>query len=278
MSIKDPAKTTQPFLPGRRSDRSKHAHAGASVAILQRSQPAPLGLLADALQARGLDSRQVRNGTLSSLPDPTDVPLAIAIGRQTPANHAPSDSLQIEAEWLRQADAAGATILAIGTGAQALAIAFGGAIDQHHKPQHGWTWLQTTEPDLIAPGPWLAWHDHNIQLPNRAQAIAHNADGPQAFRLQRHLGLHFHPEITPEILSGWVLAPNRTALDTQGILEASMRDLHLTRTNAHRLITTFIDSLGPHDHTQAPDRLSAPALPRNPPTPARKQHPALHTA
>ncbi|MGO9793131.1 MAG: type 1 glutamine amidotransferase [Solirubrobacteraceae bacterium] len=272
MSAKDPAKPAQSLVPGRRSDCSNRADAGASVAILQCSQPAPLGFLADVLEAGGLGSRLVRQGSLWSLPDPTDVPLAIAIGREAPANLVPADSLQIEVEWLRHADAAGATILGIGAGAQALAIAFGGGIDQRRRPQHGWTWLETTEPDLIAPGPWLVWHDHGIQLPKGAQAIAHNAGGPQAFRLKRHLGLHFHPEITPEILGGWVLGPNRASLDTQGVLEASMRDLHLTEINAHRLIATFIDAVGLLAYTRATD-LTGQLLRRSPSFPqARPSH------
>lgn len=244
MSIKEPP---QSFRSVRSDDPPygrRLADAGSTVVILQRSEGTPLGLLADVLHDGGLDSQTIRSGSERDLPDPTEIALVISIGIDAPADPSSVIPLQTEVEWLRRADAAGASILGIGSGAQTLAIATGGGIERSHGPRHGWTWLETSEPELIAPGPWLAWYDHDILLPPAAELIAHSATAPQAFRLAQHLGLHFHPEVTPEILRDWALGPNNAGLDTQGLLEAGVRDLTTTTTNAYELLARLIASVG----------------------------------
>jgi GMP synthase-like glutamine amidotransferase len=212
------------------------------VAILQRSAREPIGLLADVLDARGLDWQHFRLEGEPDVPDPAEIAFAVAIGSDASGDAARPSSGRTEVDWLRRLDAAGASILGIGSGAQTLALALGGGIEWARRPQHGWAWVETAEPDLVARGPWLAWHDHEILLPTEAELLAHNASGPQAFRLRRHLGIHFHPEVTPEILGGWVLGSNRRDLDTQGILEAALRDANTTATNAYQLFAAFIAS------------------------------------
>jgi GMP synthase-like glutamine amidotransferase len=56
----------------------------------------------------------------------------------------------------------------------------------------------------IPPGPWLALHEDVVQLPERAHELARNEFGPQAFTVGPHLGVQFHPEVTPSILRGWI--------------------------------------------------------------------------
>jgi GMP synthase-like glutamine amidotransferase len=240
MSIQDPPRSLQSTGPYDPPALPLRTPGGLTAVILEHSESTPLGLLSDVLDAGSVDRHTVHPGSGRSLPDPTGVELAIAIDSDTPTGGAPTGSFWTEVEWLRQTHAAGASILGIGSGAETLALALGGGIERSRRPQHGWTWVQTTEPELVAPGPWLAWHDHDILLPTAAEPIAHNARGPQAFRLGRHLGIHFHPEITPEILGSWVLGPNHNGLDTQGVLEGAVRDFKTTATNAYQLLTTFI--------------------------------------
>lgn len=244
MSIEYPPQLVQSVGSHDPAAAPSHTSGSATVVIRQRSESSPLGLLADVLDGRGLDRQTVWPGSARSFPDPTEVALAIAIGSHAPAEVADANSFSAEVEWLRQADAAGASILGIGSGAQTLALAFGGGIEPSPRAQHGWTWVQTTEPELIAPGPWLAWHDHDIRLPAAAEPIAHDTSGPQAFRLARHLGIHFHPEVTPKILGGWVLGSNHAGLDTQTVLEAAVRDFNTTATNAYQLLSAFIAPIG----------------------------------
>jgi GMP synthase-like glutamine amidotransferase len=175
MSIQDRRQPVQSVGPHSPSAVLTRAAGGSPAVVLHCSASTPLGLLADALEAAGPDRCTVRPGAGRSLPDPTEI--VIVIGSHAPAGVAHSNWLETEVEWLRQADAAGASILGIGSGAQTLALAVGGGIERSRGPQHSWTWIQTAEPELIAPGPWLAWHDHDIQLPTAAQPIAHDARG-----------------------------------------------------------------------------------------------------
>ncbi|MFM6981876.1 MAG: aminotransferase, partial [Microbacteriaceae bacterium] len=47
--------------------------------------------------------------------------------------------------------------------------------------------------------------------------IARNPYAPQAFVINRTLGLQFHPEITPEILDVWLDGPGRTQVENFGM-------------------------------------------------------------
>lgn len=103
--------------------------------------------------------------------------------------------------------------------------------------------MSTTEPQTIAPGPWFAWHDDSIRIPPGAQLLAHNDGGPQAYRAGNHLGIQFHPEVTPELIAERVYGRYSHALDTQGLLEATSREYKGAAVAAHHLFSTFADSV-----------------------------------
>jgi GMP synthase-like glutamine amidotransferase len=65
--------------------------------------------------------------------------------------------------------------------------------------------IDTDEPDLVPPGPWLQWHSDVVELPHGARELARSAAGPQAFTLGVHLGLQFHPEVDEAIMATWVV-------------------------------------------------------------------------
>ena len=88
-------------------------------------------------------------------------------------------------------------------GGQALARAAGGSISPASPAEVGWQPVETIEPDLIPPGPWLHFHYDQLSLPAGAVEIARSPAGTAAFRMGRNLGLQFHPEATPEIADSW---------------------------------------------------------------------------
>ena len=57
----------------------------------------------------------------------------------------------------------------------------------------------------------LAWHKDELLTPPRAEILAANESGVQAYRAGRHLGIQFHPEVTPEIVAAWNGAPELVA-------------------------------------------------------------------
>ena len=93
-------------------------------------------------------------------------------------------------------------VLGICFGAQALSVALGGGRRRAAVPEIGWVEVASSCGG-VCPGPWFAWHDDVIDPPPGATVTASNAYGPQAYRHGRHVGVQFHPEVTPGIVAGW---------------------------------------------------------------------------
>jgi GMP synthase (glutamine-hydrolysing) len=221
---------------------SRRRQAADTAVVLHHRDDAPRGPLLDVLNARGFEPIVVRVDRGEPLPDPGSVQLAVVIGSDRLSQHA-DRWVDTELDWLRRVDNKRTAVLALGSGAQMLATALGGAVERLRQPRRGWVYVTTTEPRLISSGPWLAWQDEAIRLPPRAELLAHDRVGPQAFRVNRHLGVQFHPEVTPEIVSEWIAASHEV-LDTQGIMEATRRDFRVASGAAQRMFSAFFDSVG----------------------------------
>jgi GMP synthase-like glutamine amidotransferase len=215
--------------------------------ILQHQDDAPAGLLLGALAAAGLDWRIVHLDRDEPLPTPESVGLAVSLGSDASADDAGRDWIARELGWLRAADLAGTRILGLCFGAQALALALGGGVARAERPERGWVRVSTREPNFIAPGPWLTWHDDVIELPPGAELLAHNQAGPQAFRAGRHLGVQFHPEATVEIVEDWLRGSrDGKELQSQGIFASTAAQSERAAVDARHLFTAFISaSAGP---------------------------------
>jgi GMP synthase-like glutamine amidotransferase len=108
-----------------------------------------------------------------------------------------------ERRYLRDANARGIPVFGMCFGAQILASALGGTVTRSSRPEHGYTTVRTTDPELIAPGPWMEFHDDTIRVPADAVVIADNDAGVQAFTYGPHLGVQFHPEINEACFRSW---------------------------------------------------------------------------
>jgi GMP synthase-like glutamine amidotransferase len=226
-----------------KSDVPPSARLSTSVAVIWHGENAPLGRLAEVLDAHELTWNTVHAGNPESFPDPAEVTGAILIGSSEPTGASRPESTGAEIDWLRRAHHAGGAILGVGSGAQTLALALGGGIEVARRPQRGWVHVETADSELLAPGPWLAWHDHAIQIPPRAELLAHTAVGPLAFRAGRHLGVQLHAEVTPEIIGGWVLTHASGGIDAQGLLETASREQSTAAATADRLFSGFVASV-----------------------------------
>ncbi len=193
------------------------------------------------LGARGVDLQVVRLDAGDELPDPASVTHAITLGSEASADDPSRAWIATEREWLRHADRVGTPILGICFGAQLLAIALGGGVRRAQQPERGWIEISTTEPDLVAAGPWLSWHEDSLLLPDGAELLAHNPCGTQAYRYGPHLGLQFHPEVTPAIVRGWVQTSNDPHRDARALLHGRERDFRRASDQASWLFGAFID-------------------------------------
>jgi GMP synthase-like glutamine amidotransferase len=220
----------------KRPDRNR------TTLLLHRNEVASaslLGVLAD----RGLDPVTVRAGERGQpLPDPRSVGVAILVGSAPYGDVAEHEWHARELDWLREADRGGTSVLGIGHGARAIAVAFGGAVEAAPHPHLGWAMVSTLVPHQVATGPWLSWQHDVITLPPGAELLAHNRFGPQVFRIGRHLAVQFHPEATTDTVARWAAATDRE-LTARDLLAATARDGAAADVCARRLFSTFISRL-----------------------------------
>jgi GMP synthase-like glutamine amidotransferase len=188
-----------------------------SLLVLQTQENCPPGLVAEWAARRGMTLDVLRVDRWESRPVPSEYELAVVLGSDASLADAPHGWVRRLLDWLAAIDSAGLPILGICFGAQALASALGGSVIRLPTPEHAWIDLETADSDLIPAGPWVSLHEDAIVLPPSADELARNAFGPQAFSIRGHLGVQFHPEVTPSILSRWVS-------DKEGLISRDMLD------------------------------------------------------
>jgi GMP synthase-like glutamine amidotransferase len=189
----------------------------SAALVLQTQDNCPPGLLDDWAASRGVTLDVLRVDRWERLPGPTDYELAIVLGSNASLAEAPQGWVLRLVDWVGAVDAAGLPILGICFGAQVLAAALGGSVIRLSNPEHAWTELETHDQARVPPGPWLSLHEDAVVLPTLADELARNAFGTQAFAIGAHLGVQFHPEVTPSILSRWVS-------DKDGLISREMLD------------------------------------------------------
>ncbi|MCY9784254.1 type 1 glutamine amidotransferase [Nocardiopsis sp. EMB25] len=151
-----------------------------------------------------------------------------------------------EIALVRKAHEMGVPVLGICFGAQVLAAATGGSVEPAPRPEIGWTEIDTDDPALVGPGPWLEWHYDRCVPPPGAVELARTAVGPQAFRLGRSLGLQFHPEATARMVRGWLEAGGAAQCESRGIDPAALLDRTISLEaeageRARALVDAFLD-------------------------------------
>jgi GMP synthase-like glutamine amidotransferase len=174
--------------------------------ILQHGDWGPPGLLAEWLEARGIPYVIHRTYVGEPMPDPTRYAFIASLGSNRNPRDTDDPAVAAELVLLEAAIDHDVPVLGLCFGGQALAAALGAEIETAPTPELGWTVIETDDPALVPPGPWLEWHYDRFLLPPGATEIARTPHATQAFRHGRHLGVQFHPESTPEIVAEWAAA------------------------------------------------------------------------
>jgi GMP synthase (glutamine-hydrolysing) len=163
-----------------------------------------VGYIGPALREQGFD---VAVGSLvaGSAPvlEPDEVDVVVVLGAAESAYDDGVPWLASELAYLQRALDAATPVLGICFGAQVLARALGGTVTRAARPERGFVTLDSADPDLVPSGTWMQFHYDTFTLPPGAVPLARNDVGLQAFAHGPHLGVQFHPEITPAVFASW---------------------------------------------------------------------------
>jgi GMP synthase-like glutamine amidotransferase len=171
--------------------------------LLQHGDYGPPGLLAEWLDERGIAYDLHRTYVGEPMPDPTGYAFVATLGSDRNPNETDDPAVAAELALLRRAVDDDVPVLGLCFGGQALAVVLGGSVETAPRPEIGWTEIETDDPELVPPGPWLEWHFERFSSPPGATEIARTSVATQAFIHGRHLGVQFHPESTVEIVEQW---------------------------------------------------------------------------
>ncbi|HLK75746.1 MAG TPA: gamma-glutamyl-gamma-aminobutyrate hydrolase family protein [Streptosporangiaceae bacterium] len=178
------------------------------------------------------------------LPPPGDADGIVVLGAVSSVND-PDPWIAEELAWLRAADQAGVPVLGICFGAQALCAVLGGRVEALPRREIGWTMVDSADPDVIPPGPWLEFHNDRCLPPPGAAILATNDVAVQAFRIGPHLAVQFHPEVDGPLLKLWLDAhtdsdPVALGIDPGQFLADTIREEPAARDRTARLVAAFL--------------------------------------
>jgi GMP synthase (glutamine-hydrolysing) len=182
------------------------------------------------------------------LPDPGAYDLIVPLGSAEAAYDDDVPWLAGELDLLRQATRDDVPVFGICFGAQVLARALGGTVRPAERPEIGWVTIDSDAEEVVSPGPWLEWHFDTLTPPAGAEVLARSASGIQAYQYGRHLGVQFHPEVSPQILEAWI-AGSTQRLDAIGVdaiafARETQRRAPRARAAAHELFDRLLARLG----------------------------------
>jgi GMP synthase-like glutamine amidotransferase len=225
----------------RRARAATPVHTAAAVVpVIGCGGAHQSGCLVAILAERGLRVLEVDLDAGQALPAPDAHPVAILLGGDDLAAGVPPRLI----DWSAAADRAGATILATGVGAHALARALGGDSAPRGRAQRGWISVASADPGLIPTGPWFAWADRPLVPPPGAEVLATSRSGVEAFGLRGHVGIHFHPQADAGLVEHW-LDRAEAVPDHQGLAEATVRDLSASARAAAGLFSSLLGTTTP---------------------------------
>jgi len=184
--------------------------------VLQHEEPTPPGHVTEWLAGHGFDVDVFRIDLEDRELDPNDYDLIVSLGSEFAVFDESHAFVLREQRLITKAVDADVPVLGLCFGGQMLAKVLGGRVYRGDESEIGWLPVRTKDPSLVPEGPWFQWHFDVIVAPPEAAVIAETDLGAQAFVWGRHLGLQFHPEVTPEIMDEWVRA-YRHELDQEGV-------------------------------------------------------------
>jgi GMP synthase (glutamine-hydrolysing) len=215
--------------------------------IVEHERATPGGLVYDWLDDYDAQVEELRIDVEEREVDPTEFDLIVPLGSEFAAYDDSVPWIEREKRLLERAAAADVPVLGICFGGQLLARVLGGTCFRAEGSEIGWLPVRTHDPELVPEGPWFQWHFDTFTAPEGATILAETDLGPQAFVIGRHLGVQFHPEVTPAIMEDWVRV-YRHELDGDGVdpdrlLQETYDRADSARASSRRLLDTYLERI-----------------------------------
>lgn len=193
------------------------------VACIRNEVPDPGGTVVEELERESVPFRIVDAWKGEPLPAPEDIGGIVAFGGSMHANDLDRHPfLAAERDLLHAATERGTPVLGICLGGQILALAKGANLRPSPTVEFGYTPIAPTHEgerdaliSVFEPGDRVFhWHEDTFDVPGGATLLAvGEAVRNQAFRYgETAWGVQFHPEITAEVLDGWLGVAGDTAV------------------------------------------------------------------
>jgi GMP synthase-like glutamine amidotransferase len=214
------------------------------VLVIRHHDIDSAGFIADAFEARGAELSVHLFPDDGPLPALAGVDYVVVLGAVSSVND-PDPWITAELDWLRAANQAGMPVLGICFGAQALCAALGGRVEAMEHTEIGWRVVESADPELVRPGPWLEFHHDRCLPPPAATVLARNDVAVQAFRIGRHLAVQFHPEVDGPQLKRWLDAhtdsdPATLGIDPDQFLADTISEEPAARERAGQLVAAAL--------------------------------------
>ena len=208
------------------------------IVVIEHQPDAPAGVLGEWAAERGHEMEVVRVHAGDAWPSAGEVQRAAVLGSDQSVHADPPAWLGEELDWIRGLVAAERPVLGLCFGGQALAAATGGEVRRAQHAEIGWVQVSGE-----VAGTWFAWHFDTFVPPPGARELGHTPSALQGFAKGPHLGLQFHPEVTPRIVDDWISVGGRDLdsqrLDAAAIRADTAREAAQARTAAYALFDTW---------------------------------------
>lgn len=221
------------------------------VVVIRHHDVDSAGFIGEAFEARGASLSTHLFPGEGVLPALDDVDHLVVLGAISSVNDL-EPWIALELDWLSAADRRGVPILGICFGGQALCVVSGGRVEQAPHKEIGWTMIAPVGSDvvpagshLIPAGPWMEFHGDCCLLPSSATVLARNELCVQAFRVGRHLGVQFHPEVDGAQLKRWLdnggdIEVAAHGLDPGELLAQTVKEEPAARARADQLVASAL--------------------------------------